>query len=364
MKKKVVIISLSIFLVILIGSIISYFCFFKETLTPIKNLEFEINSKIEIAKIIKNSKNIKIINKDSKIKTSKLGKNQAKIIYQNRFKQKKSKNISYKIIDTKAPTIESEEVLTTIQNHEIDLLENVVVTDNSKEEIKAQVKGDYDFQKVGKYKLTYEAIDKSGNKATKEFTLKVEEEKENTTKQSQSKATNQQATNNLQTNKLPYYIKINRALNMVMVYGLDDSGNYTKLIKIFTCSTGGATPLGTFKTTQKYVWRPLFGDVYGQYATRIVGSILFHSVPYTSQSKDSLEWEEYNKLGTAASMGCIRLRVVDVKWIYDNCPLGTIVEIYDSNSLDGITKPVYDKIDGNSPNKGWDPTDPDPSNPW
>ena len=25
------------------------------------------------------------------------------------------------------------------------------------------------------------------------------------------------------------------------------------------------------------------------------------------------------------SLGCIRLAVVDVKWIYDNCPLGTPV---------------------------------------
>jgi len=45
-------------------------------------------------------------------------------------------------------------------------------------------------------------------------------------------------------------------------------------------------------------------------------------------------------------------------------PSGTKVIIYDSDSLDGITKPTVPKIDVNSPNRGWDPTDPDPNNPW
>ena len=70
------------------------------------------------------------------------------------------------------------------------------------------------------------------------------------------------------------------------------------------------------------------GPSYGQYATRIYDSYLFHSVPYYSQHKDDVEYDEFNLLGTRASLGCIRLAVVDVKWIYDNCPLGTPVIIY------------------------------------
>ena len=70
----------------------------------------------------------------------------------------------------------------------------------------------------------------------------------------------------------------------------------------------------------------------------------------------------YN-LGTKRSLGCIRLTVIDAKWLYDNCPRGTKVEIYDG-SLNGINKPVVPKIDINSPNRGWDPTDPDSANPW
>ena len=358
-KKKI---GLIIGIILIILSIIFYFLFIKSKIIIKNNLEFEINSKVKIKEVIKKSKNVKLTNEDDFIYTSKLGRQNVNLKYQDKIKRRSIKKVTYKIVDTKAPKIKYEKILTTKQNEEIDLLANVEVTDNSKEKIKAQVNGQYNFNKIGEYNLKYTATDKSGNRKEEEFILKVEKSDDNINNQSNIK--NQESNDINQSNKLPYYIKINRTLNVVMIYGLDNNGNYTNLIKVFTCSTGSATPIGIFKTTQKYVWRPLVGNVYGQYATRIVGSILFHSVPYTKQSKDSLEWEEYNKLGTAASLGCIRLRIIDVKWIYDNCPIGTTVEIYDSDSLEGISKPVYEKIDSNSPNKGWDPTDPDPNNPW
>ena len=53
----------------------------------------------------------------------------------------------------------------------------------------------------------------------------------------------------------------------------------------------------------------------------------------------------------------------DAKWIYDNCPLGTTVSIYNASSLP-VPKPSAPWLDISSPNRGWDPTDPDPANPW
>lgn len=173
--------------------------------------------------------------------------------------------------------------------------------------------------------------------------------------------------------EFPYYICVNRKQNMIIVYTMDDDGYYTVPYKAFVCSVGlpdpendGAvnTPIGTFNTTNQYTWRLLEGNVYGQYATRIVDHILFHSVPYYEQSKDTLEWEEYNKLGQAASLGCIRMTVEDAKWIYDNCPKGTTVTIYESDKTEPFEKPKAQKIPEDSPYKGWDPTDPDPENPW
>ena len=95
-----------------------------------------------------------------------------------------------------------------------------------------------------------------------------------------------------------YHIKVNYLANVVTVYSKDIDGKYTIPYKAFTCSTGSATPTsGTYKTDYKYRWLGLFGNVYGQYCTRIVGNILFHSVPYLEKGNEgSLEYWEYDKL--------------------------------------------------------------------
>lgn len=167
-------------------------------------------------------------------------------------------------------------------------------------------------------------------------------------------------------NGCPYYIAVNRQSNCVTVYTLDTEGYYTVPIKAMTCSVGtdNRTPLGISKISDKYVWRLLFGNSYGQYSVRFNGHILFHSVPYTSPNNYSLKEGQFNLLGEPASQGCIRLCVEDAKWIYDNCARGTIVEVYDSEYPGPLGKPSMPKVDEDSPFKGWDPTDPHPDNPW
>ena len=179
----------------------------------------------------------------------------------------------------------------------------------------------------------------------------------------QEKDTQQSASDEAE---FPYYIKVNRRQNCITVYTLDENGEYTVPYKAMICSTGlyNATPRGTFHLSTKYLWRELYGKVYGQYATRITGGVLFHSVPYYKKSKSALCTEKYNKLGQQASMGCVRLTVEDAKWIADNCPSGTTVEIYDDDDPGPLGKPEAAHIDTDSPNKGWDPTDPDVDNPW
>ena len=166
--------------------------------------------------------------------------------------------------------------------------------------------------------------------------------------------------------EFPYYIKINRQQNVITVYEKGESGEYTEPIRAILCSTGlyNATPKGVFHLSNKYIWRELNGGVYGQYASRITGGVLFHSVPYASKNKSTLYWDKYNKLGQQASMGCVRLTVEDAKWIYDNCPSGTAVEVYDSEDPGPLGKPETMKLDKDNANKGWDPTDPDENNPW
>ncbi len=164
-----------------------------------------------------------------------------------------------------------------------------------------------------------------------------------------------------------YSVKVNRRTNTVTVYTYDDKGNYVVPVRAMVCSCGenteeNITPTGEYSVYFKSRWHALFGDVYGQYVTGFSGHYLFHSVPYLNTNADTLKTEEFNKLGSNASQGCVRLMVSDTKWIYDNIDMNTKVEVIDEDaSADPLGKPEVVKV--NEKIK-WDPTDPSSSNPY
>lgn len=164
--------------------------------------------------------------------------------------------------------------------------------------------------------------------------------------------------------KNPYEIKVNRQLNCVTVYTYDSNGEYTVPVRSMICSCGadGGTVTGDFSIYYQTEWNPLFGDVYGHYVSGFYGNYLFHSVPYYYDSPDTLEVEEYNKLGTSASMGCVRMQIADVKWIYENCTIYTPVTVYDDDNPGPLGKPEAIRITDMS--CGWDPTDDNSENPY
>lgn len=163
-----------------------------------------------------------------------------------------------------------------------------------------------------------------------------------------------------------YYIAVNVEANTITVYTRDENGDFSVPYKAIVCSTGSATPTsGVYTLGVQHRWHYLFGDVYGQYTTQITGNILFHSVPYTIYGDpSSLEYWEFDKLGTNCSMGCVRMQVKDAKWIYDNASLVAAVEFYNSPDPGPLGKPSAPIISDNEDCRGWDPTDPDPKNPW
>ena len=165
-----------------------------------------------------------------------------------------------------------------------------------------------------------------------------------------------------------YSIKVNKTTNTVTIYIKEEDGKLTPY-KAMVCSIGRAghdTPEGKgYKTSDYYDWRLMVDNTYGRYAVRFNGSIMFHSVPYYKSKKDSLEWQDYNKLGSPASLGCIRLAVADAKWIFDNCKRGTEVEVYSGSAkTDPLGTPEPIKLDTSSEYRDWDPTDLTPENPW
>lgn len=254
-------------------------------------------------------------------------------------------NIAYELVnDVEGPVINTKNVIIT-QGEYVNLDTIASCYDEVDGEVICDINGSFNNNAPGTYTLNIRAIDGANNETSRDVNIIVKEkEKYN----------------------LPYVIEVLRNQSTTIVYGQDDNGEYTKIVNVFVCSPGAGenTPVGTFYSHKGYAWGGLYGGVYGQYSTIISGHYLFHSVPYYSMSKDSLWWEAYNQLGTKVSMGCIRLTVSDAKWIYDNCPTGTMVKIYDGDLPAGVEKPTAKKISASDPYRGWDPTDPDPDNPW
>ncbi len=161
-----------------------------------------------------------------------------------------------------------------------------------------------------------------------------------------------------------YSIEVNRQQNCVTIYTYDKNGDYTVPVRAMVCSCGlnNGTITGDYSLYFKNIWNPLYQGVYGYYTSGIWGDFLFHSVPFYSTSPDNLKVKEFNKLGEDASMGCVRMAVADVKWIYDNCPVGTPIKIYDDENAGPLGKPETIRI--TDFDCGWDPTDSNKENPY
>lgn len=222
MTKKKIIVIVSIILVILIGISLSYIFLKKdntkeeikeekpkETIILKENLNYEINSELNLLSLVSDDNKLKVLSDDETIDTSTLGEKEISIKYEVEEREE-TKTFKITIIDTQAPAIEYQKELTTIVGTKLDLLKDVKITDNSKEEIKVNIEGNYDFNKDGTYNLKYVAIDSSNNKTEEEFTLKVNKKQTTTTNtkpsnnssnKNNNSTTNTKPNNNINNNK-------------------------------------------------------------------------------------------------------------------------------------------------------------------
>ena len=180
---------LSLIIILILGIIFYgvYYIYSKEVYKKNKvevilnELKVEINSEVLLNSFIKEIKNGEIINKNVMVDTSKLGKKKIELIIKNKNDEEEKYNFDINVVDTIKPVIECKKEISTYVGSDIDLLKDVKVSDNSLEDIKAVVKGNYDIKKEGEYKLKYEAKDSSNNKEEVDFVLKVVNDPNNRT---------------------------------------------------------------------------------------------------------------------------------------------------------------------------------------
>ena len=176
-KKKILIISLVSVFIILLGVFIYFVTFKSDIFTYKDKITIEVGEDIPTIKdyLYKNNDKIKDItwkdidNSDSKIyKTG---------TYIGTFTYKgEEKEVKLIVKDTKSPEINGVKDIEVLAfTTKPDLLSEITADDNSKEEIKVEVKGEYNIEIPGEYNLSYVAKDSSGNESIKEFKVIVKE---------------------------------------------------------------------------------------------------------------------------------------------------------------------------------------------
>ena len=166
MKKKYLIIVISI-LVIISAIIIFIAIKNKRVIYNYNNLVFEYNQKVKISDIIP-------IRNDNYLDTLTLGKrkiqySQDKYIY----------NINYSVVDTTPPLVLINNNYTYEIGDKDNLNKIILCADNYNKKPNCYIKGNYDFNNTGIYKLKYIATDSNNNKTEKDFTVTIKEKSKN-----------------------------------------------------------------------------------------------------------------------------------------------------------------------------------------
>ena len=156
---------------------------------------------------------------------------------------------------------------------------------------------------------------------------------------------------------LPYYLYVEKGSFTLTIYGKDKNYDYTVIINQYRIGHGDyKTPVGTFKlssTRHRWYTFRLGGSV--QYATAYWGNLYIHSPLYGSENAWNMWPKYYNGeygIGTAHTGGCLRMVTAAAKFIYENCPPGTVLEIV-NGSPRGTTSPAVPPM----VKYGYDPTD-------
>lgn len=133
---------------------------------------------------------------------------------------------------------------------------------------------------------------------------------------------------------LPYYLYVEKGSFTLTIYEKDDAGEYTKVYATYRIAHGGnKTPAGKFtlgdeSTRDRWHDFPDGGTV--QYATKYEGRLYIHSPLYATADPAQM-WPKYydgeKGIGKESTGGCLRMVTEAAKFIYENCPAGTVLEI-------------------------------------
>ncbi len=174
-RKKIIIIALTAAILLCAAVIVSVIVINSKALVVEieENAVVNINETADNYQFVKKLKNGKIITEKAAIDTSSLGEREVTLKIKSDLGKEKVFSFKVYVVDNEIPKIKFNASVVADVGKEIDLLQNISVTDNSNEKIIPAVEGNYDINKIGDYRLKYTAVDSSLNKAEEEFVLSV-----------------------------------------------------------------------------------------------------------------------------------------------------------------------------------------------
>ena len=137
----------------------------------IPELNIPINIEVYVMDLI-SSINGKIID-NYKIDTTKLGIKDVTFSFINEENIKVPYTFKINVVDVTPPVIWLNDTYSVKVGYSKKLEDVIMCGDDYDDTPTCYIEGEYDFNKVGKYPLVYNAVDASGNKTEKEFTLNV-----------------------------------------------------------------------------------------------------------------------------------------------------------------------------------------------
>lgn len=144
------------------------------------------------------------------------------------------------------------------------------------------------------------------------------------------------------TSETGIILVVNKQAQVVTAYGQDAAGAYTVPIRHMICSSGSVydrTKNGTYTLKPREgEWYRYPSGVYIRYPSIYRDGYYFHSPLYSA--KKHIMSGTVGKLGTRQSLGCIRLKMRDAQWVYENCPAGTRVYICDGMKRFALKKAI------------------------
>ncbi len=173
--KKIVIIILSVVLFIFVGFLI-YNKFIKEEIMNL-NIDIDVYSDKTLFDYKENFDCE--LKKDERINTENVGELSVITHCKNSQNKRLKYIVNFNVVDLVPPKIFLKNSYTVTEGYEKKLTDVIISVDNYDNFIKREIIGEYDFNTVGSYNLTYKATDNSGNSTTQDFVLNVVKKSKN-----------------------------------------------------------------------------------------------------------------------------------------------------------------------------------------